>query len=85
MPSSLESANVISEIRDALVVTSTPAQILTRGGMASATVTLKEAFAGAFTEGADVLLTLVGVPDKASLTVSHAGYPTAAELSKCAG
>ena len=37
--------------------------------MGSATVTLKEAFAGAFTAGADVLLTLVGVPDKASLTV----------------
>ena len=69
--------NVISEIRDALVVTSTPVQILTRGGMGSATVTLKEAFASAFTVGAEVKLTLVGVPDKASLTVSHAGFRTA--------
>ena len=42
--------------------------------MGSATVLLKEAFAGAFTAGADVKLTLVGVPDKASLTVSHAGH-----------
>ena len=67
-------ANVISAIRDALEVTSTSAQILTRGGMGSATVTLKEAFAGAFTAGADVKLTLVGVPAKASLTVSHPGY-----------
>ena len=39
--------------------------------MGSATLTLKEAFATAFTEEADVLLTLVGVPDKASLTVMH--------------
>ena len=35
------------------------------------TLTLKEAFAGAFTAEADVLLTLVGVPDKAELTVMH--------------
>ena len=74
-------ANVISEIRDALVVTSTPAQILTRGGMGSATVTLKEAFASAFTVGAEVKLTLVGVPNKASLTVSHAGHPTETALN----
>ena len=74
-------SNVISAIRDALEVESTSAQILTRGGMGSATVTLKEAFAGAFTAGADVKLTLVGVPDKASLLVSHAGYPTADELA----
>ena len=39
--------------------------------MGSATVTIKEAFAGAFTAEADILLTLVGVPDKASLTVMH--------------
>ena len=64
-------SSVISAIRDALEVTSTSAQILTRGGMGSATVTLKEAFATAFTIGAEVKLTLVGVPDKASLTVSH--------------
>ena len=64
-------SSVISDIRDALEVTSTSAQILTRGGMGSATVTLKEAFATAFTAGAEVKLTLVGVPDKASLTVSH--------------
>ena len=37
--------------------------------MGSATVTLKEAFASAFTAGADVKLTLVGVPDEAMLTV----------------
>ena len=71
---------VISGIQDALTVTSKSAQILTRGGMGSATVTLKEAFATAFTAGADVKLTLVGVPDKASLTVSHAGHPTEAAL-----
>ena len=75
-------ANVISEIRDALMVTSTSAQILTRGGMGSATVTLKEAFASAFTGGAEVKLTLVGVPNKASLTVSHAGHPTEAALAE---
>ena len=40
--------------------------------MGSATVTIKEAFASAFTAEADILLTLVGVPNKASLTVSHA-------------
>ena len=39
--------------------------------MGSATVTIKEAFASAFTAEADILLTLVGVPDKASLTVMH--------------
>ena len=48
--------------------------------MGSATVTIKEAFASAFTAEADILLTLVGVPDKASLTVSHAGHPTEAAL-----
>ena len=64
-------ATVISAIEDALEVESTPFQILTRGGMGSATVTIKEAFASAFTAEADILLTLVGVPDKASLTVMH--------------
>ena len=44
--------------------------------MGSATVTIKEAFASAFTAEADILLTLVGVPDEASLTVSHAVQPT---------
>ena len=67
-------ANVISAIGDALEVESTPAQILTRGGMGMATLTLKEAFSGGFTAGANVLLTLVGVPAKASLTVSHPGF-----------
>ena len=62
---------VISAIEEALVVTSAKTQILTRGGMGTATVTIKEAFASAFTEEADILLTLVGVPDKASLMVSH--------------
>ena len=65
-------ATVISAIEDALEVESTPVQILTRGGSGSATVTIKEAFASAFTAEADILLTLVGVPNKASLTVSHA-------------
>ena len=69
-------ATVISAIEEALEVESTKAQILTRGAMGSATVTIKEAFASAFTAEADVLLTLVGVPDKASLTVSHAGFDT---------
>ena len=41
--------------------------------MNSATVTLEETFAGAFTLGADVKLTLVGVPNKAKLNV-HGGY-----------
>ena len=67
-------SNVISGIQDALTATSESAQILTRGGMGSATVELKETFASAFTAGADVKLTLVGVPDKASLLVSHAGF-----------
>ena len=64
-------ATVISAIEEALEVESTKVQILTRGGMGSATVTIKEAFASAFTAEADILLTLVGVPNKASLTVSH--------------
>ena len=42
-------ATVISAIEDALEVESASAQILTRGGMGTATVTLKEAFASAFT------------------------------------
>ena len=45
--------------------------------MGSATLTIKEAFASAFTAEADILLTLVGVPNKASLTVSHAGFEPA--------
>ena len=68
---------VVSAIQDALKVTSTMAALLTRGGMASATVTLEETFAGAFTSGADVKLTLVGVPNKAMLNV-HGGYAAAA-------
>ena len=75
-------ATVISAIEDALEVESTSAQILTRGADGSATVTIKEAFASAFTAEADVLLTLVGVPDKAILTVSHAGHPTEAALQE---
>ena len=47
--------------------------------MGSATLTLKEAFATALTEEADVLLTLVGVPDKASLTVMHVQPDTMAD------
>ena len=64
-------ATVISAIEDALEVESAPAQILTRGAAGSATVTIKEAFASAFTAEADILLTLVGVPDEASLSVMH--------------
>ena len=64
-------ATVISAISDALEVESTSVQILTRGADGSATVTIKEAFASAFTAEADILLTLVGVPDKADLTVMH--------------
>ena len=64
-------ATVISAIEDALEVESTKVQILTRGGSGSATVTIKEAFASAFTAEADILLTLVGVPNKASLMVMH--------------
>ena len=64
-------AIVISAIEEALEVESAKVQILTRGGMGSATVTIKEAFASAFTAEADILLTLVGVPDEASITVSH--------------
>ena len=78
-------ANVISAIGDALEVESTSAQILTRGGMGSATLTLKEAFSGGFTAGADVLLTLVGVPDKAIVTVSHPGYDDTAGAENEAG
>ena len=44
-------ATVISAIEDALEVESTSAQILTRGGMGSATVTIKEAFAIRFHGG----------------------------------
>ena len=73
-------ATVISAIEDALEVEATSAQILTRGADGSVTLTVEEAFAAAFTAGADVLLTLVGVPDKAGLTVSHV-YPTAAEIT----
>ena len=64
-------ATVISTISDALKVESTSDSILTRGDDKMMTLTLTEAFAGAFTAEADVLLTLVGVPDKALLTVMH--------------
>ena len=64
-------ATVISAISDALEVEFTSDSILTRGDMGMMTLTLTEAFAGAFTAEADVLLTLVGVPDEALLTVMH--------------
>ena len=73
-------ATVISAISEALEVASTSDALLTRGDMGMMTLTVKEAFAGSFTAEADVLLTLVGVPDKAILTVSHAGHPTEAAL-----
>ena len=47
-------ATVISATAEALEVTSTSAQILTRGGEGSATVTIEEAFAGAWTTDAEV-------------------------------
>ena len=63
---------VISAISEALEVESTAtSQILTRGGIGSATILIEEAFAGAFTAESEVMLTLVGVPDKAVLNVSH--------------
>ena len=64
-------ATVISAISEALEVESTSDSLLTRGDMGMMTLTLKEAFAGGFTAEADVLVTLVGVPDKAELTVMH--------------
>ena len=64
-------ATVISAISEALKVESTSDALLTRGDEGTMTLTLTEAFAGAFTAEADVLLTLVGVPDKAKLTVMH--------------
>ena len=53
--------------------------------MGMATLTLKEAFAGGFTAGADVLLTLVGVPDKAIVTVSHPGFDETVDAENPAG
>ena len=75
-------ATVISAIEDALKVSGpkNPVQLLTRGDEKMVAVTLKEAFSTALTVEANVLLTLVGVPDKTILTVSHA-YPTAAEIA----
>ena len=65
--------NVVSAIQEALVVTSKSVEILTRGANATGTAMIKEAFAGAFTADAEVLLRITGVPDKAGLVVSHAG------------
>ena len=64
-------ANVISSIDDALEVASTTKALLTRGDMGMATVTIKEAFASAFTVNANVMLRISGVPDKATLSVMH--------------
>ena len=36
-----------------------------------ATVTIEEAFRSAFTDDADIILRVTGVPDKAMLTVQH--------------
>ena len=72
--------DVISSIEEALTVTSTMEALLTRGDMGSVTVTIKEAFSRVFSADTMVLLRVSGVPDKAILTVWHAGYPTAAEL-----
>ena len=47
------SSNVISAIEDALMVESTMDSILTRGGMGTATVTIKEAFSSVFTDDAN--------------------------------
>ena len=63
---------VISAISEALEVESTAtSQILTRGGSGSATILIEEAFTGAFTAESEVMLTVVGVPDEAVLSVSH--------------
>ena len=67
-------ANVVSAIGDALEVKATMAALLTRGDAGMATVTVSEAFAGALKAGSMVVLTISGVPDKATLMVSHAGY-----------
>ena len=65
--------NVVSSIQEAMEVTSKSASILTRGAAGTATVTIEEAFAGAWTAAADVLLRVTGVPDEAILKV-HAGF-----------
>ena len=65
---------VVSSIEAALAVESTMASILTRGGTGMATVTIEEAFRRAFTANSMVLLRVSGVPEKAMLQVSHAGF-----------
>ena len=74
-------ATVISAISEALKVESTSDALLTRGDEGTMTLTLTEAFAGAFTAEAEVLLTLVGVPDKAELTVSAADVDVAGDVT----
>ena len=66
--------DVISSIEEALTVESTMEALLTRGGMGSVTVTITEAFSRVFSADSMVLLRVSGVPDKAILTVSHAGF-----------
>ena len=65
---------VVSSIEAALAVESTMASILTRGGTGMATVTIEEAFRRAFSANSMVLLRVSGVPEKAMLQVSHAGF-----------
>ena len=65
---------VVSSIEAALAVESTMASILTRGGTGMATVTIEEAFRRAFSANSMVLLRVSGVPEKAMLHVSHAGF-----------
>ena len=67
-------ANVVSGIVDALEVKSTMDALLTRGDMGMATVTIGETFGSAFTATSMVMLRVSGVPDKATLMVSHAGF-----------
>ena len=71
--------DVISSIEEALTVESTMEALLTRGDMGSVTVTITEAFSRVFSADAMVLLRVSGVPDKADLTVSHAGFDSDAE------
>ena len=73
-PSFPISSTFISSIEEALTVESTMEALLTRGDMGSVTVTITEAFSRVFSLDTMVLLRVSGVPDKAILTVSHAGF-----------
>ena len=76
--------DVISSIEEALTVESTMEALLTRGDMGSVTVTITEAFSRVFSADTMVLLRVSGVPDKAILTVSHAGFDSLASEEEVA-